>query len=288
MAASKKKPIRVKIVVKDIDRGYRDMMARINQGLAQNVAILVGITSGAGAEPHPSVPALTVLDIGTIHEFGLGVPQRSFIRAWFDKFQPTAKKQIAALMKAVVAGKYQKAQALELLGVRFVGECQRNMVTAPFQPLSPITIARKGSSKPLIDTGQLRSSITFRIEADGKQSPDRTETVKVPPKPESLKKRLLKAARKLSKAAGVAGKATARGAKAASKAAKRGAKVWTRNAKANVKTLTRAGKKAGKTWVRNAKSNVKTLQRGARKGVRMGKKAGRGFRKFFRAGRRRR
>ena len=31
-------------------------------------------------------------------------------------------------------------------------------------PLKPATIARKGSSTPLINTGQLRSAITWRVE----------------------------------------------------------------------------------------------------------------------------
>lgn len=156
-------PPRVSVKVKDVDKGYAAMMKRIND--CKEASLVVGLMAGKGDEPHKGTPGTTVLQIGVIHEFGLGVPERSFIRGWFDVFNPTAKKQISVVLESVVAGKRTKAEALELLGVRFVGEAQKFMVTGPFAPLAPSTIRAKGSSKPLIDTGQMRSSITYRIEA---------------------------------------------------------------------------------------------------------------------------
>jgi hypothetical protein len=155
-------PIRVKATIKDTDHGYRDLMRRVQQ--ARGAAVSVGITSESGEKAHDEAEGMTVLDIGAIHEFGIGVPERSFIRGWFDAFRDQARKLIKAAMEAVVAGKLTKAQALDMVGVRLQGECQKNMTTAPFEPLKRATILRKGSSKPLIDTGQLRSSITYKVE----------------------------------------------------------------------------------------------------------------------------
>jgi hypothetical protein len=42
-------------------------------------------------------------------------------------------------------------------------DVQAYMVNGKFAPLKAKTIKRKGSSKPLIDTGQLRQSITYRV-----------------------------------------------------------------------------------------------------------------------------
>lgn len=57
------------------------------------------------------------------------------------------------------------AWALETAGVEGVSLVQRKMVTGPFAPNAPSTIKRKGSSKPLIDTGQLRQSVSYVVRA---------------------------------------------------------------------------------------------------------------------------
>jgi hypothetical protein len=112
---------------------------------------------------EPSSRNLTVLDVATWNEFGAGnVPQRSFLRAYFDENGPKNSKLALSLMQTCVTGKRTPGQVLNLLGVKFVGEIQRRMAAGIPPPNAPSTIRRKGSSKPLIDTGQLRSSIAYR------------------------------------------------------------------------------------------------------------------------------
>ena len=152
-------PVRVRVKVRDVDKGYRDTMRRIDT--AKSATIEVGIMGDKGGAAKG---ALTVLDVATFHEFGMGVPERSFIRGWYDAFHPTAQKQISAMLQAVVKGTRTKSQAMELLGVRWVGEIQKYIVAGTnFQPLARVTILRKGSSAPLIDTGQLKASVTYRV-----------------------------------------------------------------------------------------------------------------------------
>ncbi len=168
---------KVHVQVKDVDKGYAAFMKRVND--CKSATLVVGIMGDKGNEiskaehgngnPRGS-RSLTVLDVATFHEFGLGVPERSFVRAWFDMFQPQARKMITVMLKSVIDGKRTKANALELLGVRFVGELQKFIVTGPFQALEPATIRAKGSSKPLIDTGQTKSAVTYRIELQDGQT----------------------------------------------------------------------------------------------------------------------
>jgi hypothetical protein len=120
---------------------------------------------GAATRPakSPSSRNLTVLDIATWNEFGAGnVPQRSFLRAYFDEEAPKNSKLALSLMQSCINGKRTPGQVLNLLGVKFVGEIQRRMARGIPPPNAAVTIRRKHSSKPLIDTGQLRSSITYR------------------------------------------------------------------------------------------------------------------------------
>lgn len=149
--------------MKDVDKGYRKlvkMIAESGQG-----EISVGIQAAEGDEEAKNNPGKTILDIATYNEFGLGVPERSFIRAWFDSHAAQNNRAIAAILKQVYKGKISLEQGLERLGLFFVGSMQKRISDGIEPPNAASTIKRKGSSKPLIDTGQLRSSITYQIQA---------------------------------------------------------------------------------------------------------------------------
>lgn len=53
--------------------------------------------------------------------------------------------------------------ALGMLGESIRGDIIRSIDKTNTPPNSPVTIARKGSSKPLVDTGLLRASVTFQL-----------------------------------------------------------------------------------------------------------------------------
>lgn len=110
---------------------------------------------------------LTVAEIGAIHEFGLGTaPRRSFLADWQDENGDRILKVITNGARALTLGRLQTPeQFLEQFGAWAAGDVQRRMADNIPPPLSPITIRRKRSSVALIDTGQLRSSISYRVDA---------------------------------------------------------------------------------------------------------------------------
>ncbi len=91
---------------------------------------------------------MPIASLGEIHEFGLGVPQRSFIRAWFD----SKRAEIEADIRKFGSNP-------DALAERLRASCQEYIANGVAPPNAPSTIARKGSSKPLIDSGVLRTSI---------------------------------------------------------------------------------------------------------------------------------
>lgn len=112
----------------------------------------------------------TVLEVAIDNEFGkrsadgkVIVPARSFIRAWFDESQAEIRGFLSAVMPAVIQGKRTKEQALELVAQKCVASIQRRMARGIDPPNAERTILAKGSTVPLIDTGQLRSSVTYRV-----------------------------------------------------------------------------------------------------------------------------
>lgn len=111
--------------------------------------------------------ALTLLQVAAVHEFGApdaGIPQRSFIRATIDVRAAEIAADQEKIAAGVLAGKITPAQGMEMLGARVQGMIQTRIAEGIGPPLKPATIKRKKSSKPLIDTGQLRSSVSYRVE----------------------------------------------------------------------------------------------------------------------------
>ena len=62
----------------------------------------------------------------------------------------------------------EKERILRLAGAFLEGKIKEKITLSDpdWPPLKPQTIKRKGSSKPLIDTGRLRNSIIHKVEGD--------------------------------------------------------------------------------------------------------------------------
>lgn len=163
--------------MKDIDRGWAALEARVNPATARR-NVIVGVLGPAADAPHPSNdnakgPPPTVLEVAIWNEFGTEhIPERSFIRETIDLHEAEILKLEVRLGKAVALGRIDDKQAMGLLGEHVVGLMKERIANrgAPkaFEPNAPRTIARKGSSTPLIaHTGQLRNSITYRVDGGG-------------------------------------------------------------------------------------------------------------------------
>jgi len=147
--------------VTDVDKGYKRLVKQVFG--EEKAEVKFGILEAEGNVNHGGKQ--TVLDIAVIHEFGLGhVPRRSFIADYVDQNATRMYAQAKALMVSVVKGNRTKGQILEILGQRWVGEMQKRISSGISPSLAPQTIKRKGSSTPLIDTGQLRASITYQVK----------------------------------------------------------------------------------------------------------------------------
>jgi hypothetical protein len=152
------------VTIRDTDKGFRALVDSFKAN--PKTTITVGIHAREGAAAHKgSKFGETVADVATLQEFGAdGIPQRSFLRAWFDENQAQTAEATKRMLQSVMQGKRTKQAALELLGQAFVGQIQKRIAQGIAPPNSPDTIARKGSSTPLIDTGQMRSAITYAVE----------------------------------------------------------------------------------------------------------------------------
>ena len=111
--------------------------------------------------------------IGFVHEFGSisdKIPARSFlhmpIKLKFNEYMNKSEKtNREAFKKAVKEGKlFQFMKLMGIVGEKCVLDAFKTRGFGQWKPNSPATIQAKGSDSPLIDTGELRKSITSSVE----------------------------------------------------------------------------------------------------------------------------
>jgi hypothetical protein len=114
---------------------------------------------------------LTVAEVAAFHEFGHPrypepgtYPPRSFIRGWFDESVAKNRNLIADQLDLVMRGKLTLEVALERVALKCEADVKRRIRNRIPPPLAESTKKRKGSSVPLIDTGQLRASVRGKAE----------------------------------------------------------------------------------------------------------------------------
>lgn len=135
----------------------------LEKALKKKYAVKVGILNDVAREG-----GMGNAEIGIIMEYGSfkrKIPPRSFLIMPINKKRKEILKKVGPVaFKHFMAGQPKKAYVA--LGLQAESVVQDAFTSAGFgtwKPLKEATIKAKGSSKPLIDTGQLRRSITSEV-----------------------------------------------------------------------------------------------------------------------------
>lgn len=122
--------------------------------------VKIGIQSDAGRYDN----GISVLDVAVWNEYGTSrIPSRPFIRQCYALHSERA----AALLKNAVIQVGKGADpfiVLSRVGLWYETQMKHTLRSFPWKPNSPITVKRKKSNKPLIDTGQLVNSIRYEVK----------------------------------------------------------------------------------------------------------------------------
>ena len=152
--------------ITDRDNGARALLARLEA--QRDARVRVGVLDDVAKRTEAGEGPLSLLEVATVHEFGAGdIPQRSFIRATVDLREAEIHQLQRGLSVQILRGDVTQEVALERLGAKVAAMCQNRISQGIEPPNTPETIERKGSSKPLVDTGQLKAAITFRVYREG-------------------------------------------------------------------------------------------------------------------------
>lgn len=146
--------------------------------LAKNIAqrnnyVRVGVLGNGPSVAQSKAPIprrrdeeITNVELAVIHEYGApaaNIPERSFIRSTAVVNRATYLAMFRGGLPKVLAHKLQINTLLGLVGAKMAADMKNTITHGDLAPLAPSTIERKGSSRPLVDTGQLLNSITWAV-----------------------------------------------------------------------------------------------------------------------------
>ncbi len=113
---------------------------------------------------------LTMAQLAEVMEYGAitgkktHIPPRPMLRMTARLKSKDWIKQAGELSKEVLSGKLKGASAYETLGMLIADDIKGVMNTSSlFTPNAPSTVKRKGKNTPLIDTGELRDAVDYKV-----------------------------------------------------------------------------------------------------------------------------
>jgi hypothetical protein len=130
--------------------------------LKQN-QVFVGFQAGQVADDR----GVDMAQIAMFNELGTSTaPARPFLRDSVDENEDVIRDQCGKELKKLTTGATAETvlKRVGALGVRLV---QEKIVSGSFKPNAPSTIRKKGSDKPLIDTGRMRQSVKYVVKKRG-------------------------------------------------------------------------------------------------------------------------
>jgi len=133
-----------------------EMAANLSKAHTLRVGFLEGATYPDGT---PVALVAAILDGGAPAR---GIPPRPFFRNMVAEKSDEWPEAIGNLLKA---NEFDADKALSLTGMAIKGQLEQSIVDTNDPPLAQSTIDRKGSAKPLVDTGHMLKSVDYEVKS---------------------------------------------------------------------------------------------------------------------------
>ena len=149
------------MTVKIIDKGYKGYSQAIKD--LDKYVVSAGLFAKVGDE---------VLTKAIVNEFGtdnagknrnIKIAERSFVRRTFKNQYKKVARQFENIFKSIGKGDFAVERKLQLIGQQQSSEIKKTIIDLKEPPNSPITIAKKKSSNPLVDEGEMLSKVSYEV-----------------------------------------------------------------------------------------------------------------------------
>lgn len=156
--------VKVTAELKQKEPGFWEKLKlRLQKAPKLECAVGFPVGKSSVASPHYQ-NGQSIIEVAIENNFGTDrIPRRPFMEMATPKIQKEYKALMAKLMKRLNDGSLDYKAALQAAGLKAEAEIRKTITAGPFKPNSPKTIAQKKSSKPLIDTGDMRKYVTHAV-----------------------------------------------------------------------------------------------------------------------------
>ena len=143
----------------DRDLGFNRIMRDLQK--LDGMEVVAGMLKDSGKASNGA----SYVDIATWNEYGTKhIPSRPFIRISADTNKQAWAKMAQQCVNAVIDGDSPR-DAAQVIGHRMVEDIREVFGdTSKLKANAPSTIAKKGRNEPLVDSGEMRRRVNFRIE----------------------------------------------------------------------------------------------------------------------------
>ncbi|MEG1232271.1 MAG: hypothetical protein RSE18_00420 [Acinetobacter sp.] len=150
------------IIRKEYNGGLKGFLERFRE--IGKPKVYIGVpASKNGIHKDSKINMATLL---AIHALGLpsrGIPQRDPLRPPLIANAQRYTDLLALGLKNALSDGTDPKLVYEKIGIVATNDVKDYFITGNFKALSEKTIKAKGSSKPLLDTGELRNSISYEV-----------------------------------------------------------------------------------------------------------------------------
>lgn len=149
-----------RIKTKEIDRGFKRILKELKK-LEHKPFVKIGFPAESSKTNDEHGKLVTVLDVAIWSEFGtINMPERSFMRASFDKNRTKYLKLNKKLLTDIYSGKKTVEKSLDILGETILNDIKTFLISGEVEPKSLRALFEGG--KTLVDTAQMLNSLTFK------------------------------------------------------------------------------------------------------------------------------
>lgn len=142
----------------DTDLEHRDLVRKLNK-LFKNSPFSLEVGFFANATYPNGMPVSAVAKILNEGNRARGLPPRPFMSNAISENKKTWFKVLKRDLK-----KRHVRTSINKLGTHIQNDIKTSITNLRTPPNAPRTVARKGSTNPLIDTGHMRRSVTYNLK----------------------------------------------------------------------------------------------------------------------------
>ena len=125
--------------------------------------VYIGVPTSKNGMHEGGINMATLLALHVLGAPSRGIPQRDPLRPPLIANAQRYSDLLAIGLKNALANGTDPKLVYEKIGIVATNDVKDYFITGNFKALSEKTIKAKGSSKPLIDTGELRNSISYEV-----------------------------------------------------------------------------------------------------------------------------